>query len=100
MITNLIIWHLSIAKPFNPMLSETFEYVRFDKEFRYVSEQVQHSSPGLSDLSDRFFRSHTIRLYRLVMLRAQDGTTMVKLMHRINVGRSDLCKATDAELMN
>lgn len=31
----------SIAKPFNPMLSETFEYVRFDKEFRYMSEQVR-----------------------------------------------------------
>ncbi|KAF8505882.1 Oxysterol-binding protein-domain-containing protein [Russula emetica] len=29
-----------IAKPFNPMLSETFEYVRLDKEYRYVSEQV------------------------------------------------------------
>ncbi|KAJ7595383.1 Oxysterol-binding protein-domain-containing protein [Mycena floridula] len=34
-----------IAKPFNPMLSETFEYVRFDKEFRYVSEQVSHHPP-------------------------------------------------------
>lgn len=34
-----------IAKPFNPMLGETFEYVRFDKEFRYVSEQVSHHPP-------------------------------------------------------
>ncbi|KAH8091395.1 Oxysterol-binding protein-domain-containing protein [Cristinia sonorae] len=34
-----------IAKPFNPMLSETFEYVRFDKEYRYVSEQVSHHPP-------------------------------------------------------
>ncbi|KAG6853426.1 hypothetical protein C0991_004539, partial [Blastosporella zonata] len=34
-----------IAKPFNPMLSETFEYVRFDKEFRYYSEQVSHHPP-------------------------------------------------------
>ncbi|KAI0053692.1 hypothetical protein FA95DRAFT_1579337 [Auriscalpium vulgare] len=34
-----------IAKPFNPMLSETFEYVRLDKEFRYVSEQVSHHPP-------------------------------------------------------
>ncbi|KAG8733086.1 hypothetical protein FRC11_008791 [Ceratobasidium sp. 423] len=29
-----------IAKPFNPMLGETFEYCRFDKQYRYVSEQV------------------------------------------------------------
>lgn len=34
-----------IAKPFNPMLGETFEYVRFDKEYRYVSEQVSHHPP-------------------------------------------------------
>ncbi|KAL1719000.1 Oxysterol-binding protein-domain-containing protein [Schizophyllum commune] len=34
-----------IAKPFNPMLSETFEYVSFDKEYRYVSEQVSHHPP-------------------------------------------------------
>ncbi|KAI0303969.1 Oxysterol-binding protein-domain-containing protein [Russula brevipes] len=34
-----------IAKPFNPMLSETFEYVRMDKEYRYVSEQVSHHPP-------------------------------------------------------
>ncbi|KAG6817133.1 hypothetical protein H0H87_012324 [Tephrocybe sp. NHM501043] len=34
-----------IAKPFNPMLSETFEYVRLDKEFRYYSEQVSHHPP-------------------------------------------------------
>jgi hypothetical protein len=52
-----------IAKPFNPMLvslqsrlflshqrlkflkSETFEYVRLDKKYRYVSEQVSHHPP-------------------------------------------------------
>ncbi|KIJ64051.1 hypothetical protein HYDPIDRAFT_112576 [Hydnomerulius pinastri MD-312] len=34
-----------IAKPFNPMLSETFEYVRLDKEYRYMSEQVSHHPP-------------------------------------------------------
>ena len=28
-----------IAKPFNPMLGETFEYVRLDKHYRYMSEQ-------------------------------------------------------------
>ncbi|PCH33004.1 hypothetical protein WOLCODRAFT_129549 [Wolfiporia cocos MD-104 SS10] len=34
-----------IAKPFNPMLGETFEYVRLDKDYRYVSEQVSHHPP-------------------------------------------------------
>ncbi|TFK62382.1 hypothetical protein BDN72DRAFT_827523 [Pluteus cervinus] len=34
-----------IAKPFNPMLSETFEYVRFDRQYCYLSEQVSHHPP-------------------------------------------------------
>lgn len=34
-----------IAKPFNPMLGETFEYVRPDRHYRYVSEQVSHHPP-------------------------------------------------------
>ncbi|EPQ29271.1 uncharacterized protein PFL1_03026 [Pseudozyma flocculosa PF-1] len=34
-----------IAKPFNPLLGETFEYARLDKKFRYVSEQVSHHPP-------------------------------------------------------
>ncbi|KAN0064494.1 hypothetical protein ACQY0O_002122 [Thecaphora frezii] len=34
-----------IAKPFNPLLGETFEYVRLDKKFRYISEQVSHHPP-------------------------------------------------------
>ncbi|KAJ1913056.1 hypothetical protein IWQ60_009374 [Tieghemiomyces parasiticus] len=34
-----------VAKPFNPLLGETFEYVRPDKAYRYVSEQVSHHPP-------------------------------------------------------
>ncbi|KAK9759928.1 hypothetical protein K7432_016557 [Basidiobolus ranarum] len=34
-----------IAKPFNPLLGETFEYVRIDKGYRYISEQVSHHPP-------------------------------------------------------
>ncbi|CAO1630242.1 unnamed protein product [Parajaminaea phylloscopi] len=34
-----------IAKPFNPMLGETFEYMRPDKHYRYISEQVSHHPP-------------------------------------------------------
>ncbi|KAG9287344.1 hypothetical protein G9A89_023715 [Geosiphon pyriformis] len=34
-----------VAKPFNPLLGETYEYVRPDKAFRYLSEQVSHHPP-------------------------------------------------------
>lgn len=34
-----------VAKPFNPLLGETFEYVRPDKGFRMISEQVSHHPP-------------------------------------------------------
>lgn len=34
-----------IAKPFNPLLGETYEYVRPDREYRYISEQVSHHPP-------------------------------------------------------
>lgn len=34
-----------VAKPFNPLLGETFEYARPDKEFRFFIEQVSHHPP-------------------------------------------------------
>lgn len=34
-----------IAKPFNPMLGETFEYISMDGQYRYISEQVSHHPP-------------------------------------------------------
>ncbi|TNY21033.1 exodeoxyribonuclease V [Rhodotorula diobovata] len=34
-----------IAKPFNPLLGETFEYVNTRKKYRYQSEQVSHHPP-------------------------------------------------------
>ncbi|KTW29126.1 uncharacterized protein T551_02400 [Pneumocystis jirovecii RU7] len=34
-----------IAKPFNPLLGETFEYCRPDKHYRFVVEQVSHHPP-------------------------------------------------------
>lgn len=34
-----------VAKPFNPLLGETFEYARPDMGFRYLSEQVSHHPP-------------------------------------------------------
>lgn len=34
-----------IAKPFNPLLGETFEYCRPDKKYRMIVEQVSHHPP-------------------------------------------------------
>lgn len=42
------------GKPFNPLLGETFEYVRKDRGFRYVSEQVSHHPVG-SIIRFKFF---------------------------------------------
>jgi hypothetical protein len=32
-------------KPFNPLLGETFECIREDKGFKFISEQVSHHPP-------------------------------------------------------
>ncbi|KAI1379077.1 oxysterol binding protein, partial [Hypoxylon crocopeplum] len=34
-----------VAKPFNPLLGETFEYARSDKGYRFFIEQVSHHPP-------------------------------------------------------
>ncbi|CEP60020.1 OSBP family protein LALA0_S01e01200g [Lachancea lanzarotensis] len=34
-----------VAKPFNPILGETFEYSRPDEHFRFFTEQVSHHPP-------------------------------------------------------
>ena len=34
-----------VAKPFNPLLGETYEYVRPDKGYRFFTEQVSHHPP-------------------------------------------------------
>lgn len=34
-----------VAKPFNPLLGETFEYARPDKQYRFYVEQVSHHPP-------------------------------------------------------
>lgn len=34
-----------VAKPFNPLLGETYEYTRPDKHYRFFTEQVSHHPP-------------------------------------------------------
>lgn len=54
---SLTLPRLPPAKPFNPMLGETFEYARLDKKFRYVSEQVCHHPVRTAHLSPVVFRA-------------------------------------------
>eukprot|EP00095_Tigriopus_kingsejongensis_P009221 maker-scaffold1882_size25737-snap-gene-0.9 protein:Tk09221 transcript:maker-scaffold1882_size25737-snap-gene-0.9-mRNA-1 annotation:"oxysterol-binding protein 6" len=53
-------------KPFNPLLGETFECVREDLGFRYVSEQVSHHPPvstcHASALNDQWVWSQDLRV--------------------------------------
>ncbi|XP_014260176.1 oxysterol-binding protein-related protein 6-like isoform X2 [Cimex lectularius] len=37
--------YLRASKPFNPLLGETYEAVREDRGFRFISEQVSHHPP-------------------------------------------------------
>jgi len=41
-LSNARIKERSIRKPFNPMLGETFEFVREDRGFRFISEKISH----------------------------------------------------------
>ena len=38
-------YYRSGAKDFNPLLGETYELIRPDKGWKYVSEQVSHHPP-------------------------------------------------------
>lgn len=38
----------AIRKPFNPMLGETFELVREDRQFRFLAEKISHRPVGLA----------------------------------------------------
>ncbi|XP_063542294.1 oxysterol-binding protein-related protein 6-like isoform X3 [Cydia strobilella] len=37
--------HRAASKPFNPLLAETYEYVRGERDFRFIAEQVSHHPP-------------------------------------------------------
>ncbi|SGY27552.1 BQ5605_C124g13324 [Microbotryum silenes-dioicae] len=51
-----------IAKPFNPMLGETFEFADLSKKYRYISEQVSHHPQSALDAKSKFMgKSFEIR---------------------------------------
>lgn len=50
-----------VAKPFNPLLGETYEYTHKEKQFRYISEQVSHHP-----VSDPFYVKASWPRYHVV----------------------------------
>jgi oxysterol-binding protein-related protein 3/6/7 len=38
-------FHRAGRKPFNPLLGETYECIREDKGFKFISEKVSHHPP-------------------------------------------------------
>ncbi|KAJ5401422.1 uncharacterized protein N7487_007318 [Penicillium crustosum] len=78
-----------VAKPFNPLLGETFEYVRPDKGYRFFVEQVSHHPPigaawaespkwdywGESSLKSKFYgKSFDINLLGTWFLKLRPST--------------------------
>lgn len=53
-----------VAKPFNPLLGETFEYVRPDKGYRFFVEQVSHHPPIGVALAESPKWDYWVSLYR------------------------------------
>jgi hypothetical protein len=78
-----------IAKPFNPLLSQSFEYA-IPNRYRYISEQVSHHPVSLlQTLSTKLIYSPL----PLATVKHPSGSTLEKLMLRTNsrgeVSRSD-----------
>lgn len=51
-LSNVRVKERSIRKPFNPMLGETFEFVREDKDFTFLAEKVSHRPVQLAFQAD------------------------------------------------
>nr|KAJ3418879.1 Oxysterol-binding protein- protein 3 [Polyrhizophydium stewartii] len=52
-------------KPFNPLLGETFEFIRDDKGFRFISEKVSHHPPVMACYAEspsyRFYQDSLLK---------------------------------------
>lgn len=73
-------------KPFNPMLGETFELVREDKQFRFISEKVQHRPlVGVASHAESHqwvyhqYQATSQKFYGKSMLLTTEGITTVML---------------------
>jgi len=57
--------HRAVKKPFNPLLGETYENIRDDKGFRFISEKVSHHPPIMACYAESddfiFFQDSNIK---------------------------------------
>jgi len=57
--------HRSVKKPFNPLLGETYENIRDDKGFKFISEKVSHHPPIMACYAESddfiFFQDNNIK---------------------------------------
>jgi hypothetical protein len=57
--------HRAVKKPFNPLLGETYENIREDKGFRFISEKVSHHPPIMACYAESddfiFFQDNNIK---------------------------------------
>lgn len=71
-----------VAKPFNPMLGETYEYVRPDKGYRFFIEQVSHHPPIGAAWAEApkwdYYVSLPVSLCRARCLQFNQGESAVK----------------------
>ncbi|KAJ3382416.1 hypothetical protein HDU92_004776 [Lobulomyces angularis] len=75
-------------KPFNPLLGETFEYIREDKGFKFISEKVSHHPPIMACHAEgknySFFQDSFVKpkFWGKSMELIPSGTTHVILKNR------------------
>jgi len=60
-----------ISKPFNPLLGETYELIRDDLPFRYISEQVSHHPPVSAFSCDSKDGGNRWRFYGSILPKAK-----------------------------
>ncbi|KAH6599613.1 hypothetical protein BASA50_002955 [Batrachochytrium salamandrivorans] len=59
--------HRAARKPFNPLLGETFEFVRPDRGFKFISEKVSHHPPVMACYAE----SKDYRIYQDSLLKTK-----------------------------
>ena len=69
-----------VAKPFNPLLGETFEYARPDKGYRFFVEQVSHHPP----IGAAWAESAKWDYYVSSTLASFTGKKLTMILHRVN----------------
>ena len=70
-----------VAKPFNPLLGETYEYVRPDKGYRFFIEQVSHHPPVGAAYAESAKWDYYVSVHRRIN---RLGANILRVNHRSN----------------